>query len=180
MDIFANPVESCRFAPYYPLIYKTLLIFNLLALMNCTHVSKKNDTISYCVPKENCNDTGSNDDDDIRKCKKSGQNLEFDTCCLNILPQIKCSLWENKKPENTNTINTMNQSKVEKIKSAKIFNQKICGISSATGLSRIAYGKKTQIAEFPWMAMLEYNIFGHKLDNNFLCGGSLISDKIVS
>lgn len=67
-----------------------------------------------------------------------------------------------------------------KHRNAKLFNKKYCGISSATGLNRIAYGKKTQIAQFPWMTMLNYNIIGYDVKDYFLCGGSLISEKIAS
>ena len=137
-------------------------------MIQCNDISGEE---GYCVPKENCSDLNPDIDGNNSKCNSS----ENDTCCKKILPRNKCILWRNSEPENT-----INKSKIEKIKNANIFNSQDCGISSATGLNRIAYGKKTLIAEYPWMAMLYHKVVAHKEIYFYSCGGSLISDKIVS
>ena len=151
-------------------IHKTSLFSYITDLFSCKNI---HDLKGYCVHKDNCTDPTPKLDQDTKKCKKE-KKPGFNTCCITMLPITKCVLWQNRTAENTNT----NKTKIEIIKNAEIFNNENCGISSVTGLNRIAFGNKTQIAEYPWMAMLNYKAL--KLEDSiFACGGSLISDKIV-
>lgn len=49
-----------------------------------------------------------------------------------------------------------------------------CGVSSNN--NKISGGNKTELFDNPWMALLQYKT---KIELQFLCGGSLISDLYV-
>ncbi|XP_034938442.1 phenoloxidase-activating factor 1-like [Chelonus insularis] len=55
----------------------------------------------------------------------------------------------------------------------RFLNHSICGPITQ---SKIVNGNKTGVLDYPWMALIAYNINGRK---EFRCGGSIINDKYI-
>lgn len=137
-----------------------------------------NNETGYCVQKNNCKDVQPiiNLDESLMKGLCEAENF---TCCKKIVIQNKCAS-ASASSVNTSKSKCTNSQKVSyaRHRNYRIFNSKLCGISSDA--NRISNGNVTQIEQYPWMALLNYRTRDSKGQNLFLCGGSLISNKIVS
>ncbi|XP_062546460.1 serine protease grass-like [Armigeres subalbatus] len=94
----------------------------------------------------------------LRKC--SNYKHYANQPSRNWLNKVRICNWEN-----------TDKNEIVSICCPTAMNQKKCGVHLQT--DRIANGKEAVPFQFPWMALLE----DHK--GNFLCGGTLISDRYV-
>lgn len=85
--------------------------------------------------------------------------------CEQILPTA---------PSTSDLENRMQLPEVSNHPNLRLIDENTCGRYNER---RILNGNKTDIFEFPWMALLEYRVDRSKLE--FQCGGSLISKRYV-
>lgn len=99
------------------------------------------------------------------------------TCCQQIVIQNDCASKSSMNAFHSNHCTQCKRNFTEH-RNYGVFNSKLCGISTDT--DRISSGNATQIDQYPWMALLNYKFKDSKDTNLFLCGGSLISNRLVS
>lgn len=96
-------------------------------------------------------------------------------CCEEKLDDNSITSTTNTYVVTSSTVTLINREKNSDLLNHKNINllPEVCGPVST---NKVSGGNKTEIFDYPWMALLQYET---RSGLQFLCGGSLISDSYV-